>query len=305
MDGIIIVNKEADYTSHRAVQEIRHIFKNCKAGHSGTLDPMAKGVLPVCLGRATRLVEYIIEMPKTYSATATLGLTTDTGDATGIPVEKNIVPPFKKSDIESALNNFRGEIEQEIPSFSAAKYKGKPFYYWTRSGQSIPRRKRKAFIYEMELMKYVHCANPGIEFRVKCSKGTYIRTLATDLGEFLGCGAHLSSLTRDAVGPFIIENAHFLEEIKTLAHQGCYDQFIINMDAALLNLKPLTLQPVDIKRLKNGQLLTTEAPELLNIDLEEGLKLRIYDPEGNFIAIAACSRKGDLFELKTVKYLSG
>lgn len=303
MNGIIVINKPGGITSHQVVHSIRKIFRGVKAGHSGTLDPMATGVLPVCLGRATRVVEYIIELPKTYRAAIVLGKTTDTEDATGKIIAEKAVPPLEQIEVENIIHGFIGTIEQLPPRYSAVKYHGKPLYYWTRQGKDVPRRVRSAEIYTIELLEYNCDSEPHLVLDVQCSRGTYIRTLAADIGKIIGCGAHLSSLIRYAVGPYKLEHSFTLEEIAEMALRGCLDEYILNMDTALVNLSKVVLNNVQIEALRHGQIVTLEQQDFFDHIKEEYL-VSIYDQQGNFKAIACREEVDGSAALRTVKYLS-
>lgn len=303
MDGIVNINKAKGVSSHGVVQAVRRLFSHIKAGHSGTLDPMATGVLPVCLGRGTRVVEYMIELPKVYRASVVLGKTTDTEDATGATLETKVIPMLERGHAEEILNNFIGRIEQLPPLYSAVKYKGKPLYKWTRLGEEVPRKVRTALIYSIKVLEFDLSREPHLVFDVECSRGTYIRTLAADLGEKIGCGAHLSGLTRLAVGPYKIENAYTIEELADLASAGCIETAIQPIDSALIQLPQIVLSSNQIEALKQGKLIEYdyfEDPEQINADS----LIRVYDQQDVFKAIACVIKKDDARLLKTVKYLS-
>jgi len=305
VNGIVIVDKQEGVTSHSVVSEIRKIFPDTKAGHSGTLDPMATGVLPVCLGKATRIAEFLIELPKTYRAAVTLGKTTDTGDTTGKIMTEKAVPHLERKEIEKVLlKQFQGTIEQCVPFYSAVKHRGKPFYYWTRRGENVPVRKRLVEIYSIRLLEIDNKHAPHLIIDVKCSKGTYIRTLAEDIGKEIGCGGHLSSLVRCSVGPYELKEAMKIEEIKAKAKiSSDYTDFMKSMDTALMNLPKLNLDDLQIIRLKQGQIVILDEPGMIK-DLEELSPVRIYDLSGRFKAIACPVSKEGINGLKTVKYLS-
>lgn len=297
MDGIIVVNKAGGVSSHQAVQSVRKLFPGVKIGHSGTLDPMATGVLPVCLGKGTRLVEYIIELPKKYRASVILGKTTDTEDATGIVTSTESVPPLEKKEIEAILESFKGEIEQLPPFYSAVKYKGKPLYHWTRKGEEAPRKIRKAYIYDIKLLDYKYDREPQLTFEAECSRGTYIRTLAADIGKKVGCGAHLSALTRLSVGPYLLSDAYTLEQ---LAEQDKPDQFLQPLDSAVKQLSKIILEPDDIEALKCGRMVKT-LPEMESIIAEDEI-FRVYGRDNCFKALARFIRTDQDTLIKTVKY---
>jgi len=303
LNGIIIINKVRGETSHRVVKLVRSLFPGVKAGHSGTLDPMATGILPVCLGRAARLVEYIIELYKVYRAEVTLGITTDTEDADGAVVERTEVPQLEKSRVKQILEKFTGSIEQQPPVYSAVKYRGKPLYHWTRSGKEVPRRSRKAEVYRIELLQYTPERAPHLVIEVKCSRGTYIRTLATDIGKEIGCGAHLSSLTRLSVGPFTLDKSYTVEEAKDLAEENRREEMVLPMDAALGHFPRVELDAARIRALKNGQTVVLNRNEAGNL-LDTGNPIRVYSTEGDFKALVSLFRSEEGLKLKTKKYLA-
>ncbi len=303
MDGIIVVNKSAGITSHRVVQMIRRLFPGVRAGHTGTLDPTATGVLPVCLGRATRLSEYIIELPKTYRAEIVLGKTSDTEDAAGRITEEAAIPSLGRKQIETIISSFTGSIEQLAPLYSAVKYRGKPLYYWTRRGETVPRKIRKANIYSIDLLDFNPEREPHLVLDVHCSRGTYIRTLAADIGKAIGCGAYLSALNRSAVGPFTLKEALKIEEIENLLDSGSGDQVILKMDSALINFPRIDLNQDQVETLRQGKHLTPEQSKQLE-NYTADLPIRVYDPDGNFKALACRISTEDDFSLKTLKYLA-
>ena len=306
LDGIIVTNKPYGATSHQVVQLVRRLFPGKKAGHSGTLDPIATGVLPVCLGRATRIAEYIIEHPKTYRAAVTLGKTTDTDDSEGAITGTCAVPDLDRNRVEEILSGFQGNIEQLPPMYSAVKYQGKPLYHWTRSGREVPRKSRRAEIYWIELLEFNPDSEPQLVFDVQCSKGTYIRTLAVDIGLAAGCGGHLQALTRLAVGPYGLDNASTPEMIEKLSREERFDELIKPMDSALTFMPALYLDHVKVEALKNGQVIKIEDAETGEHPQEggSGEMVRIYDNEDGFKAIALMEKRKAGTRLKTVKYLA-
>lgn len=303
MDGIVNVNKAYGVSSHGAVQTVRRLLSHIKAGHSGTLDPMATGVLPVCLGKGTRVVEYMIELPKVYHAAVVLGKTTDTEDATGTILETKAVPILERSQVEEILSSFTGRIEQLPPLYSAVKYKGKPLYHWTRLGEEVPRKVRTALIYSIRVSEFNLNQEPQLVFDVECSRGTYIRTLAADLGKKIGCGAHLSGLARLAVGPYKLENAYTIEELADLANSGCIETAIQPIDSALIQLPQLALNSNQVEALGQGKLIDFDQFEDLQ-QIKADVPIRVYDQQGVFKAIACIINKDNIRVLKTVKYLS-
>jgi tRNA pseudouridine55 synthase len=232
MDGIIVVNKPANWTSFDVVAKIRNLSGVKKVGHSGTLDPMATGVLPVFIGNATKLVRHFIDGDKGYMAEMVLGIKTDTLDATGEITEKRKVQ-CKLAVIESTLKKYLGEIEQIPPMHSAVKVNGERLYKLARRGITVERQPRKVKIRKIELLNYVKGENPKATFEVVCSKGTYIRQLASDIGDDLGCGAHLSKLMRTYAHPFHVTQAVKMETIVTLAKVGRLHSIVLPIDSML------------------------------------------------------------------------
>ncbi len=303
MDGIIVVDKPKDITSHQVVSRIRKLFPGVKAGHTGTLDPMATGVLPICLGKATRVAEYVIELPKKYQAEIIFGKTSDTEDITGvIEIKENVVIPTY-GDIVKIIDTFAGEIEQTPPYYSAVKYKGKPMYRWTRQGKKIPREKRIIQIYDIKIISFNQQTEPHLTLEISCSKGTYIRTLAADIGKIAGCGAVLSDLRRLEVGPFNVSDSLPLIEIEAAKNTGFHEELVKPIDVALGQFPALELTDMQIESLKNGKIIMAESTGHNDFASLEG-PLRFYDYHGNFKGlVAACNVDGNI-GLKTLKYLA-
>ena len=209
---LLLIDKPADFTSHDVVNVIRKKFNTRRVGHGGTLDPFATGLLIVGVGRATKKLTNIVGLDKTYEATAQLGATTDTYDLTGSIIPSSEFPVPSSDDIENAMKNFRGTIEQKAPAFSAKKVKGQKLYALARRGEDVEhlRPTKKVDVTELEILDYNF---PTLKFRVTCSSGTYIRSLAHDIGQDLGCGAYLTELRRTRIGEYKLEDAKKLEEI--------------------------------------------------------------------------------------------
>lgn len=249
--GIINVYKEAGFTSHDVVAKLRGICKQKKIGHTGTLDPDAVGVLPVCLGSGTKLCDLLTDKTKEYVARFRLGMTTDTQDISGkvLTTKEVCVSP---EDVAGVLSSFVGESEQLPPMYSAIKVQGKKLYELAREGKEVERKKRPITIYELELLKSEH---PEYEIRVKCSKGTYIRTLCHDIGQALSCGAVMTSLVRTRVGSFSIEEAKTLSELQELADTGGLHNIITPVEEMFRNLPAVTVLAEADKALQNGNQL--------------------------------------------------
>jgi tRNA pseudouridine55 synthase len=209
-DGVLLVDKPSGMTSHDVVDRVRRQFGFKKVGHCGTLDPAATGLLILVIERATKLQDRLMSDDKAYEGTMLLGVSTDSQDADGEIIAEKPVPPLTAEDIEQVLNKFRGDIQQVPPMVSALKHKGTPLYKLARKGQTVEREPRPVHIYDLRVLGI---ELPRIQFRVACTKGTYVRTLCSDIGDLLGCGAHLYSLRRTKSGKFAVEDAHQLESI--------------------------------------------------------------------------------------------
>ncbi len=256
--SVLVVDKPVGPSSFAVLKRVgRALMPPCgqgrrppKLGHGGTLDPMASGVLPVCVGEATKITAFLLEADKEYLATLRLGVETDTQDATGNVVAQTPVPAFDASALEGVLAAFRGDIEQVPPMFSALKHQGRPLYKLARTGQTVERRARPVTIYEMVLVTYE--APALLRLRVRCSKGTYIRTLAADLGSKLGVGAHLTELRRTSSGPFRLEQALTPDEIEARAEKGQELPFV-SLREALAHLPSVEVDEALALRLSRGQ----------------------------------------------------
>ena len=231
MEGIINVLKPPGMTSSDVVVWMRRVLKAKKIGHTGTLDPGVAGVLPLCVGKGTRLAEYITEQGKAYLAEVTFGVTTDTQDAFGKEVHQT-KPDLKQSDLERVIPNFLGKIAQTPPMYSAVRKQGKHLYEYARQGLSIERTPREVFIYSLKLVKWYEGEFPRAILDIECSKGTYIRTISHDLGQALGCGAHMSNLLRVRSGPFKIQDSWTLEEIEEAVSESTY-AFLLPLTAGI------------------------------------------------------------------------
>ena len=213
MHGLLLIDKPSGLTSHDIVRRVRRLFKTRRVGHAGTLDPLASGVLPVALGEATRLLQFLLADDKAYRATARLGVTTDTLDADGEILEERPVPEISQGQLERVLQCFRGAIEQIPPMYSALKQNGVPLYKLARQGETVERQPRRVTIHSLKLLSF---APPFLQLEVHCSKGTYIRSLLADIGEELGCGAHLTALRRTASAGFEAAECIALADLENL-----------------------------------------------------------------------------------------
>lgn len=281
MDGILNIYKPVGITSFDVVRKIKKLTGIKKIGHTGTLDPLASGVLPVCIGKATKIVDYIMSDFKIYETELKLGITTDTYDREG-KVLSNKTVNVSKEDIISTINSFKGDILQVPPMYSAIKVQGKKLYELARNGIEIEREARPVTIYGIEILNtYI----PYVSFRVKCSKGTYIRSLCYDVGEKLSCGATMWKLERAQSGSFHKDNSLILEDL----NEGNIEDYLIPIDEALGNYDELVIDPNAEKLLCNG-VRVGDKRLLTNIELNKQYK--IYSNDGRFLGLAMRNFKG-------------
>ena len=282
ISGLLLIDKPAGITSFDVVRRVRRALKVRKVGHLGTLDPFAKGLLPLALGEATKLAQFLLEEPKTYLATLTLGVETDTQDLTGrVTAESDRLP--SPEEVHQAATRFVGEIEQVPPSYSAVHHQGERLYKLARRGEAVEVPPRQVVIYRLEVME---AALPQVTVRVECGKGTYIRTLAHDLGRVLGCGAHLVALTRLAVGAFRLEEALPLDLIEKRADLGDIHRRLIPLAQCLPRYQAVRVDRQEAWRLAQGQTLPWLEP-----GPAAGEKVRVV-AEGSLVAVAAVRRQG-------------
>jgi len=278
LTGILNIAKLAGMTSHDVVDRVRQMSGQRRVGHAGTLDPTATGVLVVCLGQATRVAEYLMASDKVYQAQIRLGVSTDTHDAEGEVTATAEVEVSEEEGwrVREALAAFVGPIQQIPPMYSALKREGVPLYKLARRGITVEREPRSVVIHDIELLRWTP---PLLTIRVKCSPGTYIRALARDLGQKLGCGAHLQSLTRLASGHFTLEEAVSLDELAEAFAQENYQEFIHPLDEALLDFEPTVVDAQTDKCIRHGQQIQGPAA------CERGELRRAYSEKGELIAI--------------------
>ena len=257
ISGILNLNKPEGMTSHDVVDRIRRASRQRRVGHAGTLDPTATGVLLVCVGQATRVAEYLMLATKGYRARAVLGIATDTYDAEGKTVSERPVPAFTWQQLESHLVGFLGAVEQTPPMFSAVKVEGQPLYRLARRGITIQRAPRRVTIHRIELLRW---ESPYLDFTLECSSGTYVRSIAHDLGQILGCGAHLVGLVRVASGEFRLEDAHTLEAVEAAFTDGHWQRIIHPLDEALSHFPAITLADTEAYLVRHGQPIEAKDP---------------------------------------------
>lgn len=291
MDGVLVIRKEKGYTSHDVVAKLRGILHTRKIGHTGTLDPDAEGVLPVVIGKATRLVEFLTEKKKRYCAVLHLGIETDTQDISGkILKEKNV--SVSEEEIRKTIKSFLGEQMQIPPMYSALKVQGKKLYELAREGKSIERAPRPVVFYSLDILQVNF---PYIKIDVTCSKGTYIRTLCHDIGQKLGCGGCMESLVRTESGRFTMEEALTLEEVQELSESGQIENRLITIEEVLDEYPAVISKEEGDRLLENGNPL---AYRMTGISEEEGW-VRMYTSKGRFIGIYNCnSEKKRCFPVK-------
>ena len=284
ISGIVVLDKANGLSSNAALQEVKRLYEANKAGHAGSLDPLATGVLPVCLGEATKVSQFLLDSDKRYRARIKLGIRTDTGDSEGSIIERNEGIRVSREAIERALTKFKGEVEQVPPMHSAIKMNGVPLYKLARKGIAVEREPRLVTLYQICIVEFV---NSELELEISCSKGTYIRTIADDLGQILGCGAHVIELRRTQAGVFTEKDSISSEELaleKENRGLDKIDQFLIPMDRAIQDLPEVNLPSITASHVKNGQaVLVRHLPK-------NGL-VRMYEDE-QFIGIGSIDDDG-------------
>ncbi len=294
--GIINVYKEAGYTSHDVVAKLRGICKQKKIGHTGTLDPDAVGVLPVCLGNGTKLCDMLTDQGKEYIAVLRLGMVTDTQDISGRVLEERNVQVTPKQ-VREAVASFQGETMQIPPMYSALKVNGRKLYELARKGQEVEREARPICIHAIEILKEEH---PEYTIKVACSKGTYIRTLCHDIGQLLGCGGVMKSLTRTRVGEFKIEKAWTLSKLQQLSDHQEFETALIPVERMFGALQTLHINENGYSRLKNGNQLekgdiSSDMGRSTADDLKDGQQFRAYSHKNIFYGIYCYDEKQELF----------
>lgn len=279
VDGILLLDKPEGLSSNQALQRVRRLFRARKAGHTGSLDPLATGVLPLCFGQATKVAGFLLDADKTYRATLALGSRTATGDCEGEVVERLPVPPVDAAVVEAALARFRGLTEQIPPMYSALKKDGEALYALARRGIEVERAPRAVRI---DALTLVRLDADAIAFDVTCSKGTYVRTLGEDLARVLGTVGHLRALRRTSVGGAFARTApHPLAALEALAgDEAALDRLLVPVDAALEAFPAIVLAAGDADRIRHGQTVEAQAAPVA--------RLRLYAPGGVFLGIGEC-----------------
>lgn len=293
--GVFLLDKPQGMSSNDIMQKVKRIFQANKAGHTGALDPLATGMLPICLGEATKFSQFLLDADKRYLVTAKLGERTDTSDAEGQIVETREVK-VKTSEILTALEQFRGNILQVPTMFSALKHNGKPLYEYARQGITVEREARPITIFELNFIEY---NAPYLTLEVHCSKGTYIRTLVDDLGEALGCGAHVTMLRRTAVADYPTEKMLDWHALQSLAEQqdlSLLDALLLPMDTAVAKLPALTLNESQTQGIGFGQRVKFDNPNRL-----QG-QVRLFSHENRFLGVAVIDENNVIRPQRLVVY---
>ena len=298
MNGVLNIYKEAGFTSHDVVAKLRGILKQKKIGHTGTLDPDAEGVLPVCLGNATKLCGLLSDKEKTYEAVLLLGQTTDTQDTSGRILSTTPVTADEEA-VREAVLSFLGDYDQVPPMYSALKVGGKKLYELAREGKEVERKARRVRILALE----IHGIRlPEVSFSVTCSSGTYIRTLCQDIGERLGCGGCMKSLLRTRVDRFTVGESRRLSEIEELMREGRIGEALIPVDEMFPAYPKLRMKEAADRLVYNGNPFSAgDAQELLQEETLCGTQVRVYDSSGNFVGIYRRQEDGQGLSCRPVK----
>ncbi len=280
MEGVVNIDKPAGMTSHDVVQRVRRILGEKRVGHTGTLDPLATGVLVLCIGKATRIAQYLEAGEKEYEAVMKLGVVTDTLDADGRILETRTCQPPLRETVVSMIQRFVGTIMQQPPAFSAVKVSGIPSYKLARAGKAVPNKPRPVTIHSFELADYEY---PFMSVRIRCSKGVYVRSLCADLGNALGLGAHVTKLRRTRSGRFSLGNAVSLEEIVETAEAEKLEKSMVTIDDALADVPPIPLAEEEAARVIHGSRVACPTRSETN---GRGGLVRLHDPLGRLLALA-------------------
>ncbi|PCL20940.1 tRNA pseudouridine(55) synthase TruB [Snodgrassella alvi] len=296
LNGVLLLDKDSGMSSNSALQRARFLYGAAKAGHTGVLDPLATGLLPVCFGEATKFAQYLLDADKAYIATLQLGAATSTGDAEG-EIVATADTVITLAQIQAAISAFSGEITQTPPMYSAIKYQGKPLYEYARAGITIERKSRQVTIYQIDIIEFTF---PRLVINVRCSKGTYIRTLAEDMAKHMGTVAHLTALRRTATAGFTIEQTHSLAAISNL-DETARDNWLLPCDVLVQHFPAVTLNDKDILQLQHGIAVHSEQ------NYGTMCPLRIYAVDGRFIGLVqyqAPNRRLKVLRLMNTAYIS-
>jgi tRNA pseudouridine55 synthase len=283
--GIMIIDKPTGHSSNHILQRVKRLFDAKKAGHTGSLDPLATGVLPVCLGDATKLSSYLLDADKQYQVTCQLGVITDSGDSDGNVVDELSIPEFDEDTLSNIIQQFIGEIEQVPPMFSALKHQGQPLYKLARQGIDVERKARRIVIYAIEIMD---CQSDNFTLSVRCSKGTYIRTLVEDISHALGSGGHVSMLRRTAVAGYDLSQAITVEALQAMAEKDGFvtlDASLQQAEDALPDWPVIVLDEEGTKSIGFGQAVTVQTPF-------KSANVRLFNMNNQFLGLGEMSTEG-------------
>ena len=294
VNGIFLLNKPLDRSSNQALQRVKHIFDANKAGHTGALDPLATGLLPICLGEATKFSQFLLDSDKHYRSTFVLGVATETGDCDGDKVSEADASGLTLAQVESAIEGFRGEIQQIPSMYSAIKHNGQPLYKLARQGIEVEREARTINVYKYEILDFRPGPRAELDVEVHVSKGTYVRSLAEDLGVALGCGAHVSALHRHVAGPFTDQESMTLPELEKLRETGeaaDLDHLLKPMDIAVADRMAVELSDIVAGYFQQGQeVMSTQAFRCG----QEGDIVRVFREGGAFLGVGTVTEEGKL-----------
>lgn len=291
VDGILLLDKPLGISSNAALQKARYLYNAKKAGHTGSLDPLASGLLPICFGQASKVSAFLLDADKSYQCTLKLGETTSTGDREGDVINRRPVPSLDHTALPRILNRFLGEIEQIPPMHSALKHRGKPLYELARKGIEVERKPRKITIHSLDL---VNVTRDTLTLDVTCSKGTYIRTLAEDIGEAIGCGAHLAMLRRTGVSPFNGYPVYTFEQLQELADNEQLEGALLPIDAALNDFPEMTLSDEETRRLRHGLKVSRQ-------QIPDTPFIRLYTRTREFVGMGKRSAANELAAKRLMK----
>lgn len=284
--GIIIIDKPTGRSSNHVLQQVKRLFNANKAGHTGSLDPLATGVLPVCLGEATKVSSYLLDADKQYHVTCQLGVVTDSGDSDGVVISTSDIPEFTEQDLLAILPKFIGELDQVPPMFSALKYQGQPLYKLARQGIEVERKSRRITIYDIQLLAVTA---DSFTLDVRCSKGTYIRTLVEDISHALGSGGHVTMLRRVAAAGYMEQQALTIEQLIASAENGLpsLDESLLPSEDALPDWPSVVLADYMVDAIRQGQAVKVE-------QAFERANVRLFDPQQQFIGLAEMTETGNV-----------
>ncbi len=288
LNGVLLLDKDCGASSNRVLQQSKRLYKAAKAGHTGSLDPLASGVLPICFGEATKFARFLLDADKTYLVTAQLGIITASGDAEGEILASNPVPNFEPEYIKSTIATFLGAGKQIPSMFSALKHNGQPLYKLARQNITIEREARNIFVYSYKLLSMTA---DSITCEIACSKGTYIRSLIEDLGQVLGCGAHVTMLRRTKAGPFTIANSYTLTDLE---QRNDLDSLLLPMECLLGDLQKVIVSSSDAQLIRNGREIANTTPEL------DTTIVALITSENELLGIAEARNEGNIVPLRLV-----